>query len=337
MPLEPETPRSPDAAPHGRALPLSRLVDLAAAAVAGVTLAGFGGRWHWLLDLTSHFRWYWLLAAAGCLGVAAWRRRLAAGALAAAAIAFNLWPLLPYWLPDRHGSGGGAPLELVSLNVLADNTDTGRTIAYLRGRGADVVVLLEVNEAWAAALVDLAELYPHRVVEPRRDKFGVAVLSRWPLGERRVITPADGPPAIVAVVEPEGSACLLVAAHPPAPISAGWSAWRDAQLDAFGSLVAAAGRPAILAGDLNTTPWSAGFRRLVTAGGLRDSARGRGLQPTWNARRVAPRIPIDHVLVSDDIRVVDRRVGPDVGSDHLPVEARLVLPPAEQAGPRTDP
>jgi endonuclease/exonuclease/phosphatase family metal-dependent hydrolase len=39
-----------------------------------------------------------------------------------------------------------------------------------------------------------------------------------------------------------------------------------------------------------------------------------------------PRIPIDHVVVSPEVRVTDRRVGPDVGSDHLPVEATLAIP-----------
>ena len=183
-----------------------------------------------------------------------------------------------------------------------------------------------MSRTWADALDELDALYPHRVVEPRDDKFGIAVLSQWPLEEPRVITPADGPPAVVTVLRREASACLLVAAHPPAPVSADWSAWRDAQLAASGQLVAVADRPTILAGDLNATPWCFGFRRLVATSGLRDSAVGRGIQATWNAHRPVPRIPIDHVLVSPDILVLSREVGRDVGSDHLPVEARVSLP-----------
>lgn len=312
---------------NGGAMAAVRLgIDLAATGVAAATLAGFSGRWHWLLDLASHFSWYWFLAATACLAAATWQRRRTAGGLAAAALAINLWLLLPYWVPSERGTDGGTPLELVSLNVWADNTATDRAIAYLRGCGADVVVLLEVNTAWAEALAQLESLYPYRVIEPRDDKFGIALLSMWPLREPSVITPADGPPVIVATLEREASACLLVAAHPPAPISAEWTAWRDAQLEALGRLVAAADLPAILAGDLNTSPWSHGFSQLLATSGLRDSALGHGIQPTWNAQRPLPRIPIDHVLVSKEIRVLGRAVGPGVGSDHFPVEASLVLP-----------
>lgn len=307
-------------------LQLARAIDLAAVAAAAATLAGFAGRWHWLLDLTSHFRWYWLLGGAVCLAAAAWQRSRLAIAAAAVAVAVNLWLLLPYWLPAELGNDGGETIDLVSLNLLADLTDTAPAIDYLRHRGADLVVLLEVTHAWAEALVELESLYPHRVVEARADKFGIALLSQWPLDEPRVITPADGPPAIVATLRREARACRVIAAHPPAPISAAWSAWRDAQLDALGKLVTESAGPTILAGDLNTTPWGHGFGRLLAASGLRDSALGRGVQPSWNAHRPVPRIPIDHVLVSPEIRVLDRRIGPAVGSDHLPVEARLVLP-----------
>ncbi|MBM4022425.1 MAG: hypothetical protein FJ284_09335 [Planctomycetes bacterium] len=116
-----------------------------------------------------------------------------------------------------------------------------------------------------------------------------------------------------------------MAAHPPPPLSADWTDHRDRQLAAIGRLAVEETLPVIVAGDLNTTPWSHGFRTLVTHR-LRDSAIGWGVQATWNARVLVPRLPIDHLLVPPEIGVHSRSVGPDLGSDHLPVEAVLLVP-----------
>jgi endonuclease/exonuclease/phosphatase (EEP) superfamily protein YafD len=50
------------------------------------------------------------------------------------------------------------------------------------------------------------------------------------------------------------------------------------------------------------------------------------VQPSWNARRPFVRIPIDHIFAPPGATVVRRTIGPDVGSDHFPVEADLLLP-----------
>lgn len=296
--------------------------------LVAVTAASFAGRWHWLLDLTSHFRWYWLLAAIAWLILAGRRQGRLATACLALVVIVNGAALLPYWLPAAviQGAASSEPLELISLNVLADNPDKAPTLAYLRHRGADLVVLLEVDQAWADALDELAPLYPHRLVRLRDDTFGIAILSQLPLSDPQVETPAEGPPVMVVGVPRGEEGCLVVAAHPPPPISAEWSARRDAQLAAIGERAAVESRPVIVAGDLNATPWSHGFRQLVGPRGLRDSAVGRGLQPTWNARHWLPRIPIDHVVISEEVEVLSRSIGPDVGSDHLPVEATLLIP-----------
>jgi endonuclease/exonuclease/phosphatase (EEP) superfamily protein YafD len=300
--------------------------DLPAGGLAAATLAGFMGHWHWLLDLASHYRWYWLLAAVVWFAAITRRRsRLAAACLLIAAVG-NAVPLLPYWLPATGDAPAGDRLAIVSLNLEVGNPRHDLGLAFLKECDADVVVLVEVDEAWAEAVASLTDRYPHRVVRPRSDSFGIAVLSRLPLEAVRVEPLADGPPVVIAVLPRGERGCLLVAAHPPAPLSASWSALRDAQLAAIGDLAAVEPRPVIVAGDLNVTPWSHGFRQVTGPRGLRDSARGRGVQGSWNAHLWVPRIPIDHVLVSEGVAVVSRRLGPAIGSDHLPVVAALLVP-----------
>ena len=67
-------------------------------------------------------------------------------------------------------------------------------------------------------------------------------------------------------------------------------------------------------------------RRLLAAGELKNSQRGYGLELTFPSdSSPLVQVSIDHVLHSDGFRVVDRRLGPALGSDHLPVVVDLAL------------
>lgn len=308
----------------------SGLIDALPWAALTATLAAACGRWHWLPDLANHFRWYYLVWALAWLPLAAvCRSRRSSWLCLGLVIALNGWVMLPYWLPAPNPAArpGAVPLSLVSVNVLTSNHDTAAVVGYLRRRAPDLVVVLEVDEAWALALGDLDDLFPHRIVKPRTDNFGIALLSRHPLEDAQIVDFGDvDVPSVVARVVRDSDAVTVVATHPVPPLGAGNARDRDAALRALAEHVAAAPVPCIVAGDFNATPWCTAFRDLVTRSGLRDTALGRGVQPTWNARSWGPRIPIDHILAPPGSVVLHRAVGPDVGSDHFPVEAELVLP-----------
>lgn len=329
-------PPAPRAASSPPLRPRGHWLDRAAVAVLGGSLAGFAGAWHWLLDLTTHFRVYWLwLAVGGLIACLRWKRPTAAVVLAVAAAA-NARDLLPYWLPARGGLADAAlpagPADdrrvfVISMNVHRVNDDVAAAVTYLRDRRPDVVAVLEVDDEWAAALERLADLFPHRMIRPRTDNFGIALLSRWALTDiEEVAFCTTGFPSIVATVQRPAGGFRFIATHPYPPFNRRCTAQLEAHLDGVAAAARAEALPCIVAGDFNATPWSRPFRRLVAASGLVDSALGRGVQPTWHAHLPAPRIPIDHVLVPAGTTVLARRVGPDIGSDHFPVEAELLLP-----------
>lgn len=275
----------------------------------------------WLLDLAVH--WQWLFAAV-----------LAISTALAAVLRDRRWGwllmALPLpWLtasPAAPTLATAAPaLTVASVNIGSTNRDTAALSGWLAATGADVVALFEITPGHAQRLTGLADL-PFRRLLPRHGPFGIALLSRFPLRDVEHVEDEDGVSHLRAVLEWQERPVLLTAWHPMPPLQPGFHARRDAMLRQLAAHGRASGLPAILAGDLNATPWSSAFAGLA-GHGLR---RASGLMPTWPAAlRGISGIPIDQVLVSHHWGVVDRAVGPDIGSDHLPVAVRLARLPAE--------
>jgi endonuclease/exonuclease/phosphatase (EEP) superfamily protein YafD len=132
---------------------------------------------------------------------------------------------------------------------------------------------------------------------------------------------AEGQPRAIALdYQPDGWPVPLkvLSSHPLAPTTAERANLRDAQLEFAANWANDQEGAFFVVGDLNASPWSWPFRRLVSAGGLRNSQIGFGLQPTFPSTSIGLlRVPIDHLLHSDALRVRDRRLGAALGSDHF--------------------
>jgi endonuclease/exonuclease/phosphatase (EEP) superfamily protein YafD len=297
--------------------------------VIALSAGGSLGTWHRYLELTSHFKVHYLLASAACalLLILSGRRRWAL--LALACLLLNAAHVLPLYVPAPAAGEAGARRQRVSLllaNVNAHNPDYARLLRLARAESPDIVVLQEATHGWAAATAALRDSMPHAHTEPRHDTFGLLVYSRFPL--ERVETVHLGAarvPAIVARVRAGGAAFSLVTAHVYPPL-AGWYEGRNEQLEDLASLASRAPRPVLLAGDLNVSPWSPYFTKFERAAGLTNARRGFGVLPTWPAYRPAMYVPIDHCLVSPEIRVTRFSTGTQIGSDHLPVVVTLEIP-----------
>ena len=72
-------------------------------------------------------------------------------------------------------------------------------------------------------------------------------------------------------------------------------------------------------------PWSQPIRDLADDADLRSIYGRFGLAGTWPANAWLLRIPLDNCLVSKEIAVAGRRVGPGIGSDHLPLIVDFAL------------
>lgn len=292
---------------------------LFAAAVIGFVASGIAWLHPWLpwwAELPMHLTIFHALALAvvgtGLALTRAWRWAAACAVLAI----LHLIPSLG-WLPPRTQTGP-AQVRVLVANVLTSNHQRERLLALIAREQPDVVALVEVDDAWLAALAPLSATYPYRLDEPRDDNFGVALFSRRPLHEAVIIHPGAFDLPVIDVRLGGECPIRLVLAHPPPPVSGEYAAVRNAMLSELATILASDPRT-VLVGDLNCTPWAAPFRQLLRNGRLRDSRDGIGAQASWPTPLGMLGIPIDHVLVGAAVTVSERRLGDAIGSDHRPV------------------
>lgn len=269
----------------------------------------------------------WLLPPALLAVVAGLRGRDRALVVVAGVLALAQ---LGWVLPEvaaRQPAGAGAPLRLLTANLLVANRDPRGVRELLVAEPADVVVLQELGPAVAGVLDEPAvqAAYPHRLVDVRSDPYGSAVLARVPLESPAVIE-LDGLPMTAATVQVGGRAVRVVNVHTMAPLSVRQREQWQAQLAGLAGLVRP-GTALVLAGDFNATDAHRGMAAL-SAAGLHDAARrtGGGLEPTWPVGRwFPPLLRLDRVLVADGIGVVALRRTTTRGSDHRALVADLVV------------
>ena len=308
----------------------TRAVSLLMLGLCVVSVAGFAGAWHWVLDLASHFRVQYALLLLAALFVG-WlcRVRAAVLCLSAGCLAAQLGALLPFLVvsestPAPAATPSASALRVFLANVYTPNRSFDAMRRLIEHEAPDVVVLQETDQAWLEGLAELRATYPNRVEEARADNFGIAVWSRLKMANARIVRLGHaGVPSVIADIEHGDATLVLIATHPLPPAGRARSELRDEGLAQLARFAASEVSPVLVVGDLNCTPWSPHFRALLRDGRLRDSGEGRWVQATWPSWLGALGIPIDHVLYGAGLRVLRRWVGPAVGSDHRPLIAEV--------------
>ena len=306
-------------------LSLSSSLALAATILLGASLVGFTELRGYLADQCSQLRLLYLLAI-GLMLVPMFVFRSYVGiAIATLAALVNLSQIMPFYFSQeaKAQSKPERELKIVAINLWGrHNSSYNKVSKYVRKTNPDLLCLSEVNKAWLEKLKE--ELPEYKYSFDEGFSGGAAIFSKipieqtitWQLGVRRY--------GVRGKFNFAGKDILLISAHPPAPYRRSLWKLRNQEFDRLASELSSMDTPAVLIGDLNTTPWSKYFKEMVNKGNLRDSELGNGIQPSWNGvLPIFPLVPIDHCLVSKNLFVVTRSVGPYVGSDHLPVCVKL--------------
>ena len=290
------------------------------------TLSGLLADRFWICEIACHFQVQYivsLLVLAGGFGLAR-RWWIAGGVFAVTLLAFAVhW--LPYYWSDRPLATGPRSLRLLSANLDCFNPALDGFYALVDREHPDLILAFELTHEWAALLKMQERGYKYLLSAPSPGHSGFGIYSRFPLRTVSVDPLGPQPNFVIDARVVIGRTELRVfGTHPLAPILP--PRWSYETGNSTRWLNSWEGRRRGLS-------WRATSTRPVGPRVFPSSwplpactirAAGLAFVPPFPVGS-GPRTPIDHCLVSGDIAVVDRRVGADIGSDHLPILVDLQL------------
>jgi endonuclease/exonuclease/phosphatase (EEP) superfamily protein YafD len=307
------------------------LIRTAFVIVSAASLLALLSEQFWVAELFSHFRLYYLLIQAllVLIFLSSGHHKLMAMTLFMALP--NAWVVGPYLVSEMASMGDvratrdmGTGINMVVLNVHYQNDGYAQVADYLRDRDPDVIVISEYTPAWQAALEFLRESHANVLAESRSGHWGIAVYSRLPFNDAELIALAKTD-AVHArfVIEVGGMPLEVFAVHLYSPTSSAKARHRNLQLEDLADRLKASEHRRLVVGDMNLTPYSPYFDRFTERSGLQDARLVDGIHITWPASALPIWIPIDHALADPAANVAWVRTGPDIGSDHFPLEIFL--------------
>lgn len=205
-------------------------------------------------------------------------------------------------------------IRIAHFNVLKKNKQTAPTIQQAIACDADLISFVEVDHAWGEALEEgLCAYYPHYRIVPTEKTNGLAVFSKYPLHEDRVIV-TEGHPNIVGNVCMPQDSFHFVASHTKAPTNFEFYGQRNKQIRQIANYLEQVEGPKVALGDFNAVPWDRKIVALKRDTNMSDSRKSlEATYPTW----MPVRIPIDYIFHSDELQCLGFSSLEPTHSDHL--------------------
>lgn len=262
------------------------------------------------------------------------RKWIALG-LAAGVIAINLWRIWPYTflaqsqVPVPDEVDGMSCARVLSFNVLQPNDRYAETASVIQRIDPDILLLMETNEKWMAELEPVLSSYGYRLERPLENKYGMAFATRLEVDRADMVanTSSNTPTLYATLRMDDGARFEVIGLHPRPPLPGESTAKRDANIARAGAKTPDELSNVLAIGDFNDVPWSTTTQKFVHEGGYLDPRAGRGSFATFPADYALVGWPLDQIFVRDGVKVEELAIGDDVGSDHLPLIARVCVDP----------
>ena len=296
-----------------------------------LSLAGYLGRLNLYLEFASGYKLQFLLLALCSWFYFGLTRRKIGLIVSLFCILLNLVEILPWYFnrPTITNLESYKPLKVISYNVLWNNQQYDKAIALINRENPDIVAFQEAQAPWQKALTALTTDYPYHV---GASKLEIEVYSKLPLTNTKIELYGTYRGLVISDVEIGNNLIKVIATHAYPQLYFGHEGWqiRNQHLEiGIGEYVKNLKQSVVIVGDLNVSMWSPFYRSLIDKSNLHNARQGFGILPSHsviNPSYASLSAPIDHCLVSQDIKVSNFKTEQNIGSDHLPIVADLLIP-----------
>lgn len=277
----------------------------------------------WLLLLIKHWRWYEVLFVMGLVG----------SMVIQGSYLKDYTTLVPEAVPsvNQESASSSKPISILLANVKMTNRNSQPLVDLIASKKPDLIIAMEVDEWWDKELQPIEEEYPHTLETINSVTYGMTLYSKYELKDTQVNYLSNRKvPSFESVVKLQnGKTFILYSLHPVPPTHYEHlpdnEGDKEVAMEKLGNKIQNRSHPVIVAGDFNDVSWGRTDRLTETDGILHDVRVGRGMYSSYNADNIFLRWPLDHIFVTDEFGLIELVRLPDIGSDHFPIYAQLIL------------
>lgn len=288
----------------------------------------FLARFNWIFELFTHYIVYYVFLEFFLI-LFFFRKKFAYSLIILGFFSAHIAQIMPYYQDQTHLQNSGQEIKVFTNNFYYLNEDFETIKEVIEAENPDIFTLQETNLPWLTEKDYYKNSYPYmKITEDNFGPFGMLLASKYPAEITEMNMQLDGGTYtwLEAMVDKNGEKFRVLAVHPMAPESSTWTADRNTYLMELAKQINSSDLPTIVLGDFNSAPWSPYFKELIIQTNLKEARKGYGILATWNANHPYFWIPIDHILTTPNIQILDFHRGDYTSSDHYPVVASLRLP-----------
>ncbi len=283
-------------------------------------ILGFFNEVHPLFDSYSHFRIHLLLMLLPIMFVLAFfhkqKMRLLYLFLVVVGTLYLYYINQPF-VAQTLDTEKTSRLKQIQFNLSFRNTHMDNVVKYFKESSADVITVEEVTAEHKQELNKIKDTYPYQAYCEFYPVVGaVGILSKHPfVHENSICLKGKGLQWSQILVNKEP--INIVAIHTFWPYPYG----QPKQIQDIKPIFKRIKGLTLIAGDFNAVSWSDTVKQIEK---VSHTKIVNGLRWTIDLKRQLPllpnfKLPIDHVLLSDEFQVENIFVERSLGSDHLPV------------------